>query len=222
MDKPKMLHQMDYDFDVWYKTQDPIFSDISIKSRIPDKWLSFKSVAEGKYKDSILKPINQYVEKLYQPPQLINILNNTIRLRQTNHAEFFLLEKENGSFINIDRPWMRQYYNTADNLTPSDYCFAGTFKFYVPWYIDANIEIFYEPVLDSPFYVYKNKSTHINTNNNIKYLEPDFVSFNFKREGSHMINNFFGKIKRESPMFDIVFSADDIIVNRIREFYEHN
>jgi hypothetical protein len=37
-----------------------------------------------------------------------------------------------------------------------------------------------------------------------------------------MVNERFGKIKRESPMFDIVFQANDIIVQRVREFYEQD
>ena len=30
--EPKMLHNMDYDFDIWYKTNDPVFSEISKNS----------------------------------------------------------------------------------------------------------------------------------------------------------------------------------------------
>jgi hypothetical protein len=58
--------------------------------------------------------------------------------------------------------------------------------------------------------------------NDTKYLEPDFVEFHFKRIGNHMVNDKFGKIKRGSPMFDIVFQADDIIVERVRKFYEQD
>jgi hypothetical protein len=32
----------------------------------------------------------------------------------------------------------------------------------------------------------------------------------------------FGKILRGTPMFDMVFQADDTIIQKIREFYEHN
>lgn len=223
MDKPKMLHNMDYDFDIWYKTKDPIFSDISKKSRLPEKWISYSNVLSGKYKDSILKPINSYVENLYQPPELVSIEDNNVRLRQGNHAEFFLLEKRDGRFVNIDRPWMRQYYNTEESHMPMAGCFPGTFKFYVPWYIDADVHVFYEQsAVDSPFYVYQNQSKHLVIEEDTEYLEPDFVSFHFKRVGPHMVNDRFGKIKRESAMFDIVFQADDIIVERVRKFYEQN
>lgn len=35
-----------------------------------------------------------------------------------------------------------------------------------------------------------------------------------------MVNERFGKIKRESPMFDIVFQTNDTIVQEVRSFYE--
>jgi hypothetical protein len=37
-----------------------------------------------------------------------------------------------------------------------------------------------------------------------------------------MVNDKFGKIKRDSPMFDIVFQANDIIVEDVRSLYEKN
>ena len=221
--EPKMLHNMDYDFDIWYKTKDPVFSQISKDSRLPEKWISYSKVLDGKHKDSIIKPINSYVEALYPRPSLISIKDNTVRLRQTNHAELFLLERKDGTFVNIDRPWMRQYYNTKESHIPMAGCFPGTFKFYSPWYVDENLEVFYtSPEEDSPFYVYDAISTHIKTPKDTEYLEPDFISLHFKRIGPHMVNERFGKIKRESPMFDIVFQANDIIVQRVREFYEQD
>lgn len=222
MDKPQMLHDMNYDFDVWYKTKDPVFSQISKDSRLPEKWISYSKVLEGRHRDSIIKPINSYVEALYPMPKLISIDNNTVRLRQTNHAEFFLLQRKNGTFVNIDRPWMRQYYNTEEDHMPMAGCFPGTFKFYVPWHIDENVDVYYENIEDSPFYVYDTTYSHKTVPKDTQYLEPDFVSFNFKRIGPHMVNDRFGKIKRNSGMFDIVFHGSDIIVQRVRTFYEQD
>jgi hypothetical protein len=222
MDKPKMLHEMNYDFDVWYKTKDPVFSQISKDSRLPEKWISYSKALSEKYKDSIVKPINAYVDALYPMPKLISTENNIVRLRQENHADFFLLERKDGSFVNIDRPWMRQYYNTEEDHMPMAGCFPGTFKFYTPWYIDEDVYVSYENIENSPFYVYDKGYLHNSLPEAMNYLEPDFVSFHFKRVGPHMVNERFGKIKRGSPMFDIVFQANDIIVERVRNFYEQN
>ena len=217
------MSNTEYDFDIWYRTYDPVFSDISKKSRLPEKWVAFDNVRNGKYKDSIIKPINRYVEKLYQAPKLISIIDNIVTLRQENHAEFFLLLKNNRTFYNLDRPWMRQYYNTKFSPEIPENCFNGTYKFYVPWFIDASIEIKYvSPNCESPFFVYENSSVWNIIDNESRYVEPDFVAFHFKSAGPHMINNKFGKIKRYSPMFDMVFKADDIIVERVRKFYEED
>jgi hypothetical protein len=213
---------MSYNYNIWYETYDPIFSEISKKSRLPDKWISFQNISSEIYSKSIIKPINKYVEVLYPRPELIEIKDNVVRLRQKNHAEFFLLDKHSG-FYNLDRPWMRQYYNTSYNPETPDNCFPKTYKFYVPWYIDLDADIFYlNPDSDSPFFIFENSSIHKKVDNTIKFLEPDFVAFNFKNTGSHMINDKFGKIMRGQPMFDMVFTADDIMVETIKEFYESN
>jgi len=221
--KGMSVSDTEYDFNIWYKTLDPVFSDISKKSRLPEKWISFENIRNGKYKNSIIKPINRYVEKLYQPPRLISINNNTVTLRQENHAEIFLLIKKNNKFYNLDRPWMRQYYNTEFSPNIPDNCFNGTYNFYVPWFIDADINIKYvSPDCESPFFVYDNSTIWKTIDKEKKYVEPDFVSFHFKSAGPHMINDKFGKIKRYSAMFDMVFTADDIIVERVRKFYEED
>jgi hypothetical protein len=209
-----------YNFNIWYETNDPIFSDINRKSRIPEKWLRYDKTISNKYKNSILKPINKYVDALYPPPKLVSIDNNKITLQQTNHAEFFLLEKEDGIFFNLDRPWMRQYYNTSYSPTLPLNCFSGTYKFYVPWYIDADVLVSYVPSKEnSPFFTYYGVFQHKLVTENIKYLEPDFVNFHFKNVGEHMDRPGFGKIPRQSPMFDIIFEFDDIILKKIKEFY---
>lgn len=211
---------MNYEFDIWYKTKDPIFSDISLKSRLPEKWVSFKYIKH--HKNSIIKPINRYVESLYPPPSLVSIEGNIVTLRQGNHAEIFLLKEENKNFYNLDRPWMRQYYNTNYKPKAPLNCFPETYKFYAPWYIDADVEVFYKtPNEESPFFIYETNSIHKKIKDSEKYIEPDFVAFNFKKEGPHMDRPGFGKIMRQSAMFYIVFECDDIMLREIRSFYEY-
>lgn len=213
---------MDYDFEIWYKTKDPIFSDISKKSRLPDKWVGFNKVANGKYKDSIIKPINRYVEALCPPPIFVGFEGDYARLRQGNHAEFFLLEN-NGRFFNIDRPWMRQYYNTSNQIDAPEDCFNKTYVFYTPWVIDADIEISIQrPDIWSPFVVYPIDILKTKIDLDSEYVEPDFVPFHFKKYGEHMDRPGYGKIKRQSAMYDIVFKADGIIKKRLEEFYEQD
>lgn len=220
MEKPPIT-TIDIDhFDIWYNTKDPNFTHLCRQSNIPDRWMSYQKVLSGPNKDSVIKPINRYVERLVPPPKLISIKDNIVRLRQGNHAEMFLLEKEDGEFYNVDRPWQRQYYNTALDLQAEN-CFPGTFKFYVPWFIDENVHVyFYQAEEESPFVTYNTMAPYHKVPEDSLYVEPHFVPFKFKRVGPHMIDDKFGKIPKQSGMYDMVFYADDIIVERVKEFYD--
>ena len=221
MDKPQIITKDIDNFKIWYDTEDPNFTEISARSNIPEHWLSYQEVLKGKYSESIIKPTNLYVQRLVPPPELISITDNIVRLRQGNHAEFFLLE-EDGVFTHRDRPWMRQYYNTDQSgyVVPED-CFEGTFKFYVPWFIDENVSVRFEsPDVESPFVIYPRGTNYYRVPSLVQNVEPAFIPFHFKKTGKHMVSDNFGKIPRQSPMFDIVFTATDIMINRIKDFYE--
>lgn len=206
-------------FNIWYDTFDPNFTDINLKSRVPVKWMIFSRVLQGKYKDSVIKPLNKYVERLYPGPKLVSINNNTVRLRQYTHADMFLLVKDTG-FYDVDRPWIRQYYQSAEQRDIPENCFDKLYKFYVPWFLDEKIEVSFEqPQEESPFYIYHKRDMYIKVDPRSDFIEPMFVPFSFKNIGDHMIDPEFGIIRKPSPMFDIVFEADDILIERVKDFY---
>lgn len=221
MEKPvEMLHKQDFEFDIWYEYLDPNFTDICKRSRLPEKWISFQKVLSGKYSDSILKPINRYVEQLYPAPALLGITNNTVTLQQKNHAEFFMLETEGGNWYTLDRPWMRQYYKSNEPHRHQSGHVPMMFKFYVPWIIDSDIPVRFVQAENSPFTIYEDEYVFSKTNSGLDYYEPPMVRFQFKTSGDHMEYHNFGRILRQSPMFNITFEADDIIVESVRKFYE--
>ena len=223
MEKPvEILHKQDFEFDIWYEYPDPNFIDISKRSRLPEKWISFQKVVAGEYKNSIIKPINRYVEKLYQPPILIGISGNTVSLQQQNHAEFFMLESEPGKWYTLDRPWMRQYYKSNDEYPSEENCVDQLFKFYVPWFIDEDVSVKITQADNSPFLVYPTDVTFSKVQEDLEYFEPPMVPFRFRTTGDHMEYDNFGRILRYSPMFNITFDASDIIVERVRKFYEQD
>jgi hypothetical protein len=215
----EILNNTDYDFNVWYNTYDPSFVEISAKSRIPDKWVNYERVLSGKYKDSVIKPINKYVEALYPPPKLVSIEGNTVTLRQHSHADIFLLEKD-GKLKALDRPWMRQFYQSEKNQPETVDCFDEKFVAYLPWFLDANVLVIIRGVDGSPFSVSGKTDTYQTVPPEVRYLEPMMVPFRFKSIGEHMQEKHFGKVKRNTPFFDITFTADDTIIERVRDFYE--
>jgi len=213
-------HMNSFNFNLWYDSYDPNFTEISKQSLIPEKWITHRSISHNIFDGLPIKPINRYVEFLYPRPELAKISGNTITLTQKNHAEIFLLNND-GHFRNIDRPWMRQYYQTTRKM-PAEGCFDQEYIFYVPWFIDEDISITFKNSVNSPFLIFEESAQYEKTYPRTQYIEPKFVLFKFKNHGPHMESDIFAKIKIGSPMFDIVFDADDILLERIRKFYEHN
>jgi hypothetical protein len=211
-----------FNFNVWYESYDPNFIDINKKSLVPEKWLSYQNINHNKFANSILKPINRYVEALYPAPELVSIVDNQVTLRQKTHAGIFLLN-EYDSFYNVDRPHMRQYYQTKTDYETKSDCFDPAYVFYVPWAIDADVDVKIEQSdSDCPFEIKESLVSYKNINQATRYLEPNFVAFKFKKAGAHMVNKDFGKIKPGAPMFDMTLSLSDILIGRMREFYENN
>jgi len=220
MNKPEMVNNTDYDFNVWESSYDPNFSEISIKSRIPEKWLNFQKVLQdSKYSNSIIKPINRYVANLYPPPKLVDISGNTVRLRQYTHAEIFILVNETSHKF-LDRPWMRQFYKSAFPGDPDPDCFDDFFVAYTPWVLDYKTEVIFEvPDEESAIKINPTNRFSREIPRNTALLEPFMIPFRFRKTGPHMIDSEFGKVKKPSPLYDMVFQADDIIIERVKEFY---
>jgi hypothetical protein len=48
------------------------------------------------------------------------------------------------------------------------------------------------------------------------------IPFRFKKEGSHMVDLEFGKVKKLTPIYDMVIPRNAIIDLGIEEFYAKN
>lgn len=207
-------------FNIWYKSDTESFLEINSKSNIRPSWLKYSEVLNGNYCHSIIKPINHYVESLYIKPKLISIIDNTVTIQQTNHAEIFLLKKETDTTLKaLDRPHMRQFYMSDKMIPLNDELYEQVYRFYIPWFLDidgVNIKILQAE--NSPF-VIEEKEFISKAHNDTEIIDPEMVFFNFKSVGPHMIDGEYGRIKRQSPMFNMQFIADDIMIERIKEFY---
>lgn len=204
-------------YDIWYESYDPSFIDISWRSRFPRKWIVFENVG-SQFLESIIKPINQYVEYLYPPPELISIDPDKIILRQHSHADIYLLVSEDGVFSNIDRPWIRQYYQSRHPEFGDD-CFPGVYKAYVPWFIDLDTDVTFKNIEESALLLSNTNTNFVKISNDIDVIQPIMIPFRFKKNGSHMVDSGLGVIKAGSPMFDIEISSSAIIEERVRKFY---
>jgi hypothetical protein len=215
-----MLNTSQY-FNIWYKSYTESFLDINKKSNIRPSWLEYSYVLDGEYGNSIIKPINHYVEKLYIKPNLLSIKNNLVVLQQTNHAEIFLLKMNFENRLKaLDRPHMRQFYMSDRIKYIENNKFDQMYRFYVPWFLDIdNVKIKIKQPENSPFIIEEKEFISKKYSKNDKHVDPEMIFFNFLSNGSHMIDEEYGRIKRLSPMFNLEFDADDIIIDKIKGFY---
>lgn len=212
-----MQNELQGNHNVWYESYDPLFLEICWKSRVPKKWIAFENISK-KYKKSIIKPINKYVEFLYPVPQPIAITNEKIILRQNTHADIYLKINDDGSFYNVDKPWIRQYYQSKYQKH-CETCFDGVYKAYVPWIMDVDCNVSFIGVPDSPFMVRDMNTNFARIKKNLDAINPIMVPFSFSQIGPHMTDEGFGVIRSGTPIFDIVIDSDDIIEKQVRKFY---
>lgn len=209
----------DADFNIWYKSKKESFLYINERSNIKNDWLDFDEILKTEYKKSIIKPINKYIYKLSHPPKLISIKDNIVTLCQENFAEIFLLQKKNSlSLRAMEKIHMRQFYLSNIKNKDIENCFDPVFRWAMPWFLDyEGIEVKISEAENSPFYFYDFQyKSNINIQNRI---DPIMLMFKFKNIGSHMIDDEYGRIKRNQPLYNIKFNADGILIDRIREFY---
>lgn len=207
------------DFNIWYKSNKESFLYINERSNIKNDWLDYNEVLKTEYKNSIIKPINKYIYKLSCPPKLISIQNNKVILCQQNFAEIFLLQKTGSSFLRaMEKIHMRQFYLSDKKDKDIKECFDNVFRWAMPWFIDYdNIDIKITESQNSPFYFYD--TTYKSEKNKTQRIDPLMLLFKFKNVGPHMIDKEYGRIKRGQPLYNITFEADDILIERIKEFY---
>lgn len=211
------------DFNIWYKSYTESFLYINERSNIKNDWLDYSRVLSGPYGNSIIKPINLYMEKMSQPPKLLSIENNFVTLQQQTFAEIMLLKRKNQTRLSaMEKIHMRQFYYGALNTKNDVDCFNEIFRFAMPWIVDVpNLRISITNSENSPFTVFDTEINSIETAE-IKRIDPEMIFFKFKKIGRHMVDEEYGKIKLFSPMFNMSFHADDIMIDRIKEFYVNN
>ena len=210
---------MDANFNIWYETYDPEYVDINLKSRVPDLWMKHDQVSD-RYAGSIIKPVNQYVEYMCPPPKLVSINGNTITLLQNSYAEI-MIDNTKEDFYTVEKVWLRQYYQSKTNTTDVSENFDQGYIYFMPWIIDEDVTASVSGVEGSPFSITDGSIVFNKINNDIDYVSPPSMGFSFKRYGSHMkVQNSWGIIRKGTPVYSITMDVSDIIVERVKDFYE--
>jgi hypothetical protein len=203
----------------WLNSENLSLPDILIQSRIPEKWSRYNS------KDilnisSVLKPINNYVLNLYPKPQIMSINNNIVTFRQRTHAEIWVEEREDGTLYALDKCHQRQFYPSSNRIESED-CFDPTYKFYIPWFINKDIEIQINTVEDedTPFYVGQQNFIGKSIQESLTYAYSEFVDFKIKNTGQYYLNQKYAIISKNTAMYDMSALLSDAEIAQLKDYY---
>jgi hypothetical protein len=203
----------------WINSANLSFEEIVTQSRIPDKWSRYNSKDILNIR-SVLKPVNNYVLNLYPKPKILSIHENLVTFRQRTHAEIWVEEKSNQVLYALDKCHQRQFYPSL-NYIESDECFKPTYRFYIPWFINKNIEINIYPVEDeeTPFYVNKKNIIGTPIEDHKEYANTDFVDFKIKNTGPYYLKEKYAIISKDTAMYDMSAVLSDEEISQIKDYY---
>lgn len=200
----------------WVNSANLTLWEILNESRLPDKWKRFDLI-ENNYKECLIKPINRYVSNLYQKPELleINYSNNTITLRQKTHAEIWV-KPDHDDLYALDKTWQRQFYPSQNKYIDEE-CFNPTYRFYMPWIIDDNIDVKISSCGDT--FKINNNSIKFNKTIMSDRVPEYFIDFKIKKHGPHMVNETYGIIDIGTPMYDILIKLNNYQIEQVLSQY---
>lgn len=196
----------------WINSENLSFSTIVRQSKMPDHWARYDSGYMGGIK-SILNPINRYAFSLYPRPQILSINNNLVTFRQRTHAEIWVEDKGNDTLYALDKCNQRQFYPSANSFENNE-CFKPTYRFYIPWFINKEIDVTIKNVKDeqTPFYVKEKTFRSSVIERHIPYADTEFVDFKIKNTGRYFLKEKYAIISKSTPMYDMsaTFSDEEI------------
>lgn len=203
----------------WIHSGNLSFEEIIVQSRVPKRWSVYNSEDILKI-DSVLKPANNYVLNLYPKPKILRINENLVTFRQRTHAEIWLEEKDNNAIYALDKCHQRQFYPSPNDIH-NDECFKPTYRFYIPWFINKNVEVKISPVEDedTPFYVVKQNITAKTVKDSQEYADVDFVDFKIKNTGQHHLKEKYAIISKSTAMYDMSVVLSDEEISQLKDYY---
>lgn len=203
----------------WLQCHSNSFIEIQNIAKVKPNWKSFKKVLENsQYKNSILKPINNYVLHLYPKPELISYKEDELVLRQKTHADIWLYDYKKYLYV-LDRPHQRQLYpSQIKSFLPNTLVYPDQFRFYVPWVFDYPCEVLYRNVKNenSPFLILEKNINYDYIDNSLQEIDTEFIPFYIYKESKYKIDSDYGIIKFGTPMYDIIIKDKNIIKEIIK------
>lgn len=204
----------------WINSEALPFSQIVRQSRIPDHWARYDSGYMNEIK-SILNPINRYVFSLYPRPEIVSIIDNLVTFRQRTHAEIWVQDKGNDILYSLDKCNQRQFYPSSNSFE-NDKCFKATYKFYIPWFINKNIQVKIQAIKneETPFYIKEKTFMSKVIGHQVPYADTEFVDFKIKNSGKYFLKEGYDIIDKSTAMYDMIVSLTEEEITRLKEDYD--
>lgn len=195
----------------WVNSEDLSFHNIQ-KQSVAKQWCE----RDLKYKNKILQPINKYATNFIHLPQLIT--KDEFVLRYSTHAEIWIEIKNNGVYA-LDKTMQRQFYPSKNNIQHNnENCYNASYKFYIPWTINCDINLEIKNIEDSPFLIQDNFVKFNKIHKNDLNIKEQWVNFYFKKN-NNILKNEYDIIKESTGMFDIIINNKNL-QTEILKFYD--
>jgi hypothetical protein len=203
----------------WINSESLSLPEIIMQSGLPENWSKYNSKEILKI-NTVLKPVNNYVLNLYPKPEIINIYNNIITFRQRTHAEIWVEERSDGTLYALDKCHQRQFYPSLTNLENKE-CFDPTYRFYMPWFINKEIQVKVTRIDDeaTPFYIGEKDIFARPLQELEEYAYSDFVDFKIKNTGEYHLKEKYAIISKNTAMYDMSVVLSDDEVSQIKDYY---
>jgi hypothetical protein len=203
----------------WINSYKLSLPEILIQSGLPDKWSRYNSKDILKI-NSVLKPVNNYVLNLYPKPEIISINSSLVTFRQRSHAEIWVEERQDGTLYALDKCHQRQFYPSYNSLENKE-CFDPTYRFYIPWFINKDINIKIDAVKDeaTPFYAGQKNIDWNTLEDYADYAYSDFVDFKIKNSGEYYLKEKYAIISKNTAMYDMSVVLNDEEILQLKDYY---
>jgi hypothetical protein len=190
-------------------------------------YLMFERIEFNKlydYKNSILKPINNYSLNMCVPPEIVDInKDGYIHLRQPVFAQIWIHYDHdlNNRLDIVSRPAVEQFV-VLEDIKKERY-HSKQLQWQIQWFLDYDVDVIFKtPSIDSVIEVEeKTINLHQVYKKNFFERKPEYLNFvikkdiNFDEDNSQVID-------RLTPAFDFFIEYNKDIEERLNTFYGKN
>jgi hypothetical protein len=178
------------------------------------------------YKNSILKPINNYTLNMCIPPEIVKIdRDGYIQLRQKVFAQIWIHydHEYNNRLDIISRPAIQQFVITEDCEREGYH--SKKIDLQIQWFLDYDGDVIFKTSEEESAFEIEERTINLHRlyKNNYVERKPEYLSAFIKKDKDFDIYTENAQtINRLTPAFDIFIKYNKDIEERLNTFYGKN